>query len=121
MLLGLEIEFHEEARVESEAGGEEGLVDGASIVEQKLGFDAANAGGVMEKLQKLVEELLGDLEDLCVVVAYGEGVTDDGFLAFVDTEGETADSSSVESDETGKDTGVEVLEEKLGGALVVPA
>ena len=51
----------------------------------------------------------------------GEGVADDGFLAFVDAEGEAADAAAVERDEAGKDAGVEILEEELGGALVVPA
>ncbi len=107
--------------LESEAGGEEGVVDGAGVVEEELGFDAADAGGVVEKLKELMEELLGDLKNLCVVAADGEGVADYGFLAFVDAEGEAADASTVESDETGEDAGVEVLEEKLGGTLVVPA
>ena len=52
---------------------------------------------------------------------YGEGVAYDGFLAFVDTEGEAADASAVERDKAGQDTGVKVLQKKLGGALVVPA
>ncbi len=120
MLLGSEIELHEEARVESEAGGEEGVVDGACIVEEQLGFDATDTGGVVKELEKLMKELLGNLEDLRMVVAYGEGVTDHSLLAFVDAEGESADASTVKSDKAGEDAGVEVLKKKLGGALIVP-
>ena len=76
---------------------------------------------MMQKLKKLVEELLGDLKDLGVVVCSGEGIADYGFLAFVDAEGESADASAIEGYEAGKDARVEVLEEEFGGALIVPA
>ena len=35
-VLRREIELHEEARVEGEASGEEGVVDGAGVVEEEL-------------------------------------------------------------------------------------
>jgi hypothetical protein len=76
---------------------------------------------MQQELEQVMKKRLGDVEHLSLVVRDGEGVAHDGFLAFVDTEGETADASSIERDEAGKDAGVEVLEEKLGGALVVPA
>jgi hypothetical protein len=69
----------------------------------------------------VVEKGLGDVKHLSLVVRDSEGIADDGFLAFIDTEGETADASAIERDEARKDAGVEVLKEKLGGALVVPA
>ncbi len=97
------------------------LVDGAGVVEEKLRFDALDAGGVVQELEQVVEEGLGDLKHLRRVVGDGEGVADDGFLAFVDAEGEAADAAAIERDEAGQDAGVEVLEEELGGALVVPA
>ena len=116
-----EIVLHEEAGIHGEAGGEEGLVDGAGVVEEELGFDALDAGGVVKELEELMEERLRDVQHLRGVVGDGEGVTDDGFLGFVDAEGEAADAAAVERDEAGQDAGVEVLEEELGGALVVPA
>ena len=75
-----------------------------------------NAAGAEE----LVEKRLRDLQHLRGVVRDGEGVTDDGFLALVDAEGEATDASTIERDKAGQDAGVKVLEKKLGGALVVP-
>ena len=51
-----EVVLDEEAGVHGEAGGEKGFVDGAGVVEEELGFDALDAGGVVEELEKLVEE-----------------------------------------------------------------
>ena len=76
---------------------------------------------MLQELEQVVEEELRDLKHLRRFVRDGEGVADDGLLAFVDAEGEAADASAVERDEAGQDAGVEVLEEELGGALVVPA
>ncbi len=75
---------------------------------------------MLQQLEQVMQEELRDLNDLRRFACDGEGVTDDGLLAFVDAEGEPADTSSVEGDEAGQDAGVEVLEEELGGALVVP-
>ena len=76
---------------------------------------------MLQELEQVVEKGLGDVQHLGRVARDGEGVAHDGFLALVDTEGEAADASAIERDEAGQDAGVEVLEEKLGGALVVPA
>ena len=116
-----EVVLHEQAGIHGEAGGEEGFVDRAGVVEQKLRLDPLDAGGVMQELEQLVEKGLRDLKHLRGVVGYGEGVADDGLLAFVDAEGEAADASAVERDKAGQDAGVEILQEQLGGALVVPA
>ena len=118
---GREVVLHEKAGEHGEAGGEERLVDGAGVVEEELRFDALDAGGVVEELEELVEQGVGDGEGLRGVGGCGEGVADYGFLAFVDAEGEAADAAAVEGDESGKDARVEVLEEELGGALIVPA
>ena len=68
-----------------------------------------------------MEQGLGDGQSLRGIGGCGEGVADYGFLAFVDAEGEAADAAAVEGDESGEDARVEVLEEELGGALIVPA
>jgi hypothetical protein len=75
---------------------------------------------MLEKLEQVVQKDLRDLYDLRRLSRNRKGVADDGLLAFVDAEGEAADAPTVEGDEAGKDAGVEVLEEELGGALVVP-
>ncbi len=85
------------------------------------GIRRARCRGVVEELKELVEEGLGDREGLRGVAVGGEGVSDDGFLAFVDAEGEAADAAAFEGDKAGEDAGVEILEEELGGALIVPA
>jgi hypothetical protein len=41
-------------------------------------------------------------------------------VSLVNAEGEAANAAAVQDDEAGKDAGVEVLEEKLGGGTVVP-
>ncbi len=69
---------------------------------------------------QVMQKELRDLNDLRRFARDGKGVADDGLLAFIDAEGEAADTSSVEGDEAGQDAGIEVLEEELGGALVVP-
>ena len=116
-----EIVLHEEAGKHGEAGGAKRLVDGAGVVEEKLRLDALNARGVLEELKEIVEEGLRDLKHLRWVVCGGEGVADNGFLAFVDAEGEATDAAAIEGDEAGQDAGVEILEEEFGRALVVPA
>src|SRR5271168_3801470 len=116
-----EVVLHEQTRVHGEAGGEEGLVDRTGIVEEELRLDPLDARGMLKQLEQLVEEGLGDLKHLRRIVRDGKGVADYGFLAFVDAEGEAADASAVERNKTGQDAGVEILKEKLGGALVVPA
>ncbi len=68
LLAAREVVLHEEAGVHGEAGGEEGVVDGAGVVEEELRLDAVDAGGVMQELEKLVEEVLGDLKHLRGVV-----------------------------------------------------
>jgi len=118
---GREVVLHEEARVHGEAGGEEDLVDGACVVEEKLGLDALDAGGVSEELEEVLKEGSGGGEGLGGVGADGPGVSDDRLVALVNAEGEAADAATVEGDEAGKDARIEILEEKLGGALIVPA
>ena len=116
-----EVILHEEAGVHGEAGSEEGLVDGAGVVEEELRFDPLNAGGVLEELEQLVEQGLRDLNHLRRLIRNREGIAHYRFLGFVDTEGEAADASAIERDEAGQNAGVEILQKKLGGALVVPA
>jgi len=48
-------------------------------------------------------------------------VSDDRFMAFVDAEGIAADAAAIERDEAGKDAGVEVVEQQVGGAAIVPS
>ena len=69
----------------------------------------------------MLEEGVGCADGLSGVAAGRVGVTYDRFVALVDAEGEAADAAAVEGDEAGEDAGVEVLEEKLGGAAIVPA
>src|SRR5258708_103456 len=76
---------------------------------------------MLEELEEVVQQELRDVNYLRWVVCQGEGVAYYGFLAFIDAEGEAADASAVERDEAGQNAGVEVLQEELGGALVVPA
>jgi hypothetical protein len=118
---GREIVLEEETGVHGESGGEERLVDGACVVEEELRFDAFDTGRVVEELKELVEERLCDREGLRGVAVGCEGVSDNGFLAFVDAEGEAADAAAVEGDKAWEDAGVEILEEEFGGALIVPA
>jgi len=120
-LVRREVVLHEESGVHGEAGGQEGLVDGAGVVEEKLRFDSLNAGGVLQELEQLVEKRLRDLNHLRGVAGYGEGVADDSLLTFIDAKGKAADASAIERDKAGQDAGVEILEEEFGGALVVPA
>ena len=69
----------------------------------------------------MLEEGVGGADGLSGVAAGRVGVTYDRFVALVDAEGEAADAAAVEGDEAGEDAGVEVLEEELGGAAIVPA
>ncbi len=75
----------------------------------------------MEQLEQAAEEGLCGLEGPCGVVRDGVDVADDSLMAFVDAEGVAADAAAVESDEAGEDARVEILQEELGGGLVVPA
>jgi len=117
---GREVVLEEEAGVHGEAGGEEWFVDGAGVVEEQLGFNALDAGRMLEELEKLVDEGLSDGKGLRGIGGGGEGVADHGLLALVDAEGEAADASALEGDEAGEDAGVEILKEEFGGALIVP-
>jgi hypothetical protein len=112
--------LHEEAGVNGEALLQEGLFEVAGVVEQELGFDAIDIGGVLEKLEQAMEKQLRGLEGLGDIVREGVDVADDGLMAFVDAEGVAAYASTVEGDEAGQDARVEVLEQELGGGLVVP-
>ena len=76
---------------------------------------------MLQELEQLVEQGLRDVQHLRRVVGHGEGVADDSFLAFVDAESEAADATAIERNKAGQDAGVEILEEKFGGALIVPA
>src|SRR5437764_1938153 len=116
-----EVVLHEEAGVHGEAGGQKGLVNRARVVEEELGFDPLNAGGVLEKLEQLVQKGLRDLNHLRGVIGYREGVAYDSFRTFVDAEAKAADASAFKRDKAGEDSGVEILEEEFGGALIVPA
>ncbi len=118
---GGEVALHEEAGVEGEAGVEEGSGGGAVVVEQELGLDAGDGGGVEQDLEEVAEQSAGDGKGGVAGGAVGEGVADDGLGTLVDAEGEAADAAVIESDEAGEDLGLEVLEEELGGAAVVPA
>src|SRR5260370_35183726 len=75
----------------------------------------------MEQLEQAAEEGLCGLEGLGGIVRDGVDVADDSLMAFVDAEGVAADAAAVESDEAGEDARVEILQEKLGGGLIVPA
>jgi hypothetical protein len=75
---------------------------------------------VLEKLEQAMEKQLRGLEGLGDIVREGVDVADDGLMAFVDAEGVAAYASTVEGDEAGQDARVEVLEQELGGGLVVP-
>jgi hypothetical protein len=79
-----------------------------------------DARGVLQELEEMMQEGAGDVEHLQGVSGYGVSVSDDGFVAFVDAEGEAADAAAVEGDETWEDTRVEILQEEFGGALIVP-
>jgi hypothetical protein len=76
---------------------------------------------MLQELEEMVQKDLRDVDHLRGIVGESEGVAYYGLLAFVDAEGESADASAVEGDEAGQDAGVKVLQEKLGGTLVVPA
>jgi hypothetical protein len=104
-----------------EAGLEEGLFDGAGAVEEKLRLDAVDVGRVQEEIEEGAKEGVGDVQGYGWVIGYCVGVSDDGFVSFVDAESEATDASAVECDEAGQDAGVEVLQQQLGRALVVPA
>jgi hypothetical protein len=117
---GGEVALHEETRVEGEAGVEEGRGGLTVVVEQELGLDAGDGGGVEKDLEKVAEEGAGDLERSVGGGGDGEGVADDGLGPLVDAEGVAADAAVIEGDEAGEDLGVEVLEEELGGAAIVP-
>ncbi len=116
-----EVVLHVESRMHDEAGLEEGLFDGAGAVEEKLRLDAVDVGRVQEEIEEGAKEGVGDVQGCGWVVGYCVGVSDDGLVSFVDAEGETADASAIERDEAGQDAGVEVLQQQLGRALVVPA
>ena len=45
-----EVVLHEEAGVHGETGVEEDFVDGAGVVEEELGFDAVDVGGIEEQV-----------------------------------------------------------------------
>jgi hypothetical protein len=113
--------LHEETGVHFEASRDKCVADSTGVVEEKLGFDAAYAWRVLQELEELMQELLGDVKHLRRIVCNCEGIANYGLLPFIDAEGEAADAPAVERDEAGQDTGVEILKEKLGGALIVPA
>src|SRR6266853_4906446 len=116
-----EVVLHEQTGKHGEAGSEEGFVDRAGVVEQKLRLNPLDAGRMLQELEQVVQQELRDGNHLRRVVRQGEGVAYYGFLSFVDAEGKAADASAIERDKSGQDAGVEVLQQKLGGALVVPA
>ena len=115
------VDLHKEARVGGKTGCTEGLFDRAGAVEEKLRLDAVDVGRVQEEIEEGAKEGVGDVQGCGWVVGYCVGVSDDGFVSFVDAEREATDASAVERDEAGQDAGVEVLQEQLGGTLVVPA
>ena len=116
-----EVELHEEPGVGLKASFEEAAIEEPGVVEEQLRFDATDVGRVEEKLDEAVEKDLGDLAALLGISCERVGVTDYGLVAFVDAEGVAGDFAAIESDEAGKDAGVEVLQKEFGGAAVVPA
>jgi hypothetical protein len=76
---------------------------------------------MQEQIEQMLEKDVGDVEGLLLIAGDGVGIADDRFVSLVDAESEAADAASVECDETGKDVGVEVLQEEFGGAAIVPA
>jgi hypothetical protein len=58
---------------------------------------------------------------VCAAAGDGEGVADDRLIVLVDTEDVSGDAAIFDGDVAGEDAGVEVLEEQIGGAAVVPA
>jgi hypothetical protein len=76
---------------------------------------------VDQDLEEMAEQGAGDLESGVGWGGEGEGIADDGLDPLVNTEGEAADAAVIERDVAGKDLGLEVLEEELGGAAIVPA
>ncbi len=104
-----------------EAFLEEGLFERAGVVEEELGLDAIDVGRVLEEFEEAVEEEAGGVEGGGDVAGEGVDVADDRLVALVDAEGVAADASTVQGDEAGEDARVEVLEQELGGGLVVPA
>ena len=107
-----------ETGIAGEGGGEDGGED-AFVEEQELGFDAADIGGGFERFEDVAGEG-GDDGEGRGLVARGVDVADDGFVAFVDAEGEADDAAAVERDEAGKDARIQILEQELGGGFVVP-
>jgi hypothetical protein len=118
---GAEIVLHEETRMRDEAGFEERAVQGSGVVEEELRFNAMNAGRVEEELEEPVEESEIGLAGEVGIGGEGPGIADDGFIAFIDAEGVSADAAAVEGDKAREDAGVEVLKEKLCRGPVVPA
>jgi hypothetical protein len=116
----VEVAEHEEAGEAVEAGGEERAVEGAGGEHEELGFDAADAGCVLEELDEVVEEGFADGVAGGGGLVEGVDVADDGLIGLVDAEGVALEDAVAEGDEAGEDATVEVFEEHLGGAGVVP-
>ena len=51
----IEIAFEQQALVAAEAGGVEGIAQGAIGREQELRFDAGDGGGVLQRLDEMTE------------------------------------------------------------------
>ena len=77
-------------------------------------------GGVLEQLDEVEEEGVagGVVEGLGFVE--GVDIADDGFGGFEDSEGVAVDAAGGEGGVAGEDAAIEVLEEGVGGAGVVP-
>jgi hypothetical protein len=103
-----------------EAAAEEGCGEGSCGKHEELGLGAVDAGGSLEGLEEVIEEDVADGIGDSFGFVEGVDVADDGFVGFEDTEGVAEDAVVVEGDESGEDAAVDVIEQEIGCAGVVP-
>ena len=122
----VQLALHEVAREAAEALVREERGEGAGGVEQELRLDALDAGAGEDEGGEVAQEELQDGVATLVAGRAGEGgrreaIADDGLLRLVDAEGKALDDALVESDEAREGAAVEIVEQELYRAAVVPA
>ena len=116
-----DLEIHEDAGMAAESLLQEGTRDFSGVVRQQLRLHAMDAGRLLQGFDDVGEQLFFDLVTVGSARSIAdEEVSDDALALLVDKEGVAEDAAALDGGVAGKNLGVHVAEDHLGGSGVVP-
>src|ERR1700734_1799588 len=90
--------------------------------QQQLRFNALDPGRMLQQLDHVLEQMALDIRSRLGIGRgrHGKNVAHQGFFILVNTEYVTADTAVLYGDVAGQKTGVQVLQQEVGGGLKIP-